>query len=433
MDNEKQEALNKLLQNTIDNFLRQIDGHRNSFPVLMNALISQTQIKINDLSKFLRDNGIETPPTGKKETITIPPHLHTDFIENIKNATSSQFAMRNLPRSVIVSMVSSYDALIGNLIRIIYKANEESLNSVNTSIPISEVLGFSDIEEIKSYVVEKQVETVLRNNHEEQLEWLERKIGVNSLRDFEHFKDFVEVMERRNLFVHADGKVSRQYVDQCRKAGLTVAVALGDTLTADYAYVRKSYDIIAETGIKVCQVVWRKLGLGLNACDDSLQDITFNYLCRKQYDLANNLLLFAMMPAMKHVDSEYEWVFRVNLALSYYLAGNRTQSDEIVKGKDWSALKASYRLAEAVLLENQDMACSIMREIGADKDYKTYYQKWPLFREFRNTDAFKQAYEALYKEPFSYQEKGEFKWKKFLAEAQQIMAEEEAAKEEKKE
>lgn len=430
MNNEKQEELNKRMQDTIENFLRQIDGHRNSFPVLMNALISQTQIKMKDLGKFLRENGIEKPASGTKGTITIPPHLHTDFIENIKNATSSRFAMRNMPRSVIVSMVSSYDALIGNLIRIIYKANEESLNSLNTVIPISEILGFSDIEEIKSYAVEKQVETVLRSNHEEQLEWLEKKIGVNTLRDFEHFKDFIEVMERRNLFVHADGKVSRQYIDQCRKAGLTVDVTLGDTLTADYAYVRKSYDIIAETGIKVTQVVWRKLGLGLNACDDSLQDITFNYLCRKQYDLANNLLRFAMLPAVKHVDSEYEWVFRVNLALSYYLAGNRNKSDEIVKGYDWSALKASYRLAAAVLFEDNDTACDIMREIGADKDYKTYYQKWPLFREFRKMDAFRQTYEELYKEPFSYQEKDEFKWKKFLAEAQQIMAEEEAAEKE---
>lgn len=422
----KKQELNNLMTSAINNFLSQIDGHRNSYPVLINSLISNSKIKIKALNKFLKENGLDKELENDDDTISIPPELHTDFMENVKNTASAQFALRNMPRSVVVAMVSSYDALVGNLIRIIYKAQERSLHALNIEIPISEILGFSDIEDIKSYVVEKQVETVLRKSHEEQLEWLEKKIHVRTLRDFDHLKDFVEVMERRNLFVHSEGKVSRQYIDQCKNAGYSVSVSFGDTLTADYAYIKKCYDIIAETGIKVSQIVWRKLELGLDDCDDSLQDITFNYLCRRQYELANNLLLFAMLPVVKHRDSEYEWVFRVNLALSYYLAGNKEKSNEIVKDKDWSALKSNYRLAAAVLLEDYERACQIMREIGVDNNYKIYYQQWPLFREFRKTDSFQKEYEAIYKEPFSYQEQSGFKWNQFLKEAQQLMQEEES-------
>ena len=431
MDAEKQERLNEMMQEAVDGFLRQLDGHRNSFPVLMNALVAQTKMNMRHIDKFMKENDLVEQLKNADDSLQVSPNIHNEFISQVHNLESSQFAVRNMARSAVISMVCSYDALIGNLIRIIYQANEEGVKALNVEIPLAEIISFTNIEDVRTYVIEKQVETVLRKSHEEQLDWLSKRIGVETLKKFEHFKDFVEIMERRNLFVHSDGVVSRQYIEQCVKAGMEVAAKEGEMLNADYAYVKKCYDIIAETGVKVSQVIWRKLNLGLETCDEVMQDITYNYLRRGQYDLANNLLKFAMEPPIKHIDSEYEWIFRVNFALSYYLADHKEESDKIVQSKDWAALDSRFRLAEAVLLEKYDVAQTIMKQIGADEQFMSNYQQWPLFRKYRHTENFKQTYEEIYGVPFLYQEQKKSGWKEFLQEAQQIMTEEETETKEK--
>lgn len=426
MEETKENPIDELFREAIVKFLRQIDGQRNAFPITMNALLTQSKISQKKIAKIARDNGFASAIEDESEHLQVPPQVHDEFISEIKSMVSTEFAVRNEPRNCVISMICSYDAFIGDLIRIIFQAKSDSIKAQNTEIPISELLEFSSIEEIKDYVIDKQIETVLRKNHEEQLDYLAKKIGLETLKKYDSFKDFVEIMERRNLFVHSDGKVSRQYIEQCLKAGCNVEVKVGEFLNADYAYVKKTYDVLAETGVKLSQIIWRKISTGVENSDTSLQDITYNYLRRGQYELANKLLAFALSPSIKHHDSEFEWVFRVNYALSYYLADDKEQSDKIVHGYDWAALEARYRLAAATLLEDYEKASAIMLSIGNNDEFRVAYQQWPLFRKFRRTEVFKKIYEEIFGQPFTYEENKRHAWKDFLTEAQSIMAEEEA-------
>ena len=79
MNSEKQAELNKLMGSAINNFLSQIDGHRNSYPVLINSLISNTKIKIRNLNKFLKESGLDSKIDSGEGKLTIPSHLHADF------------------------------------------------------------------------------------------------------------------------------------------------------------------------------------------------------------------------------------------------------------------------------------------------------------------------------------------------------------------
>ena len=78
------------------------------------------------------------------------------------------------------------------------------------------------------------------------------------------------------------------------------------------------------------------------------------------------------------------------------------------------------------MLEKYDIAQTLMKQIGADNQFKSNYQQWPLFRKFRHTENFKQTYKEIYGVPFLYQEQKNSGWKEFLQEAQQIMMEEES-------
>src|SRR5690606_26404612 len=116
----------------------------------------------------------------------------------------------NFPRSLLVSLVSHFDAYVGRLIRAIYLRKPELLNSSERKLSFEELVRYDSIEAVREFVIEKEVESVLRGSHVEQFRWMERTYDVPLTKGLDSWPLFVELMERRNLFVHTDGIVSSQ-------------------------------------------------------------------------------------------------------------------------------------------------------------------------------------------------------------------------------
>ena len=408
----------------IAKFQRQMDAHRSTYPFSRNVLVAKFKLANRKLEEYISKNSILTIKDGEDEVYRIPMALHRDFIKYQQELECASLAIQNISRNTVVAMVGCYDALVGDMIRILMHVKPEVLQSCGAFISASELFTFPTIKDAEDYFIEKQVESILRGSHEEQLTWIANKIGVKTCKEYPHFPDFIEITERRNLFVHAEGKVSQSYITKCTNARNALTAKVGDVLDASPQYVLKCHDVLMETGVKLSQVIWRKLNIGIEFCDESMQNITFDCLTSHQYTLAQDLLSYATTDVKKYSSEEYSWIYRVNHALSYYLAGDKAHSDSIVKAKDWSALDVKYRLAEAVLLENDERARELMLRIGNRKDFQGYYQQWPLFRKFRQKEIFKSTYEEIYKTPFIYQEPKDANWKDFLAEAQDMLNDE---------
>lgn len=110
-------------------------------------------------------------------------------------------------------------------------------------------------------IIEKEVETVLRNSHVEQFDWLESKFGIPLRKGLDSWPTFVETTERRNLLVHTGGIVSSQYIKNCKEHKVAFGNDLkpGSELHVDAEYVAKAYFCIFEIGVKLAHVLWRKL------------------------------------------------------------------------------------------------------------------------------------------------------------------------------
>ena len=66
---------------------------------------------------------------------------------------------------------------------------------------------------------------------------------------------------------------------------------------------------------------------------------------------------------------------------------------------DWTALEYKFKLAYYVLLDDYTNAAKIMRRIGnSGVINKVDYKEWPLFKEFRKSNIFRQTYEEVFKE-----------------------------------
>ena len=79
----------------------------------------------------------------------------------------------------------------------------------------------------------------------------------------------------------------------------------------------------------------------------------------------------------------------------------KTDTQQILADEDWSACGDSFQLCVAVLQKDYDRAIGLMRNIGeAGSVSEVDYIDWPVFRDFRATDQFVEAFTAIFgKEP----------------------------------
>ena len=352
----------------------------------------------NVLQKMLKD------VSWMKSSSQRLPSMTEYLRKRLENGQKMLIAKKLVSQSFIISLISQYDAFLGKLIRALFLLKPETLNVSERNISFSQLREFNTMDDAREYIMGKEIESVLRDNHMEQFKWLENKYGLELRKGLTVWPTFVEVTERRNLFTHSSGVVSGQYLDVCREHGVQLAqeVRIGTELDVTTDYFELAYECIFEIGVKLAHVLWRKVApQDLEDADKNLNTVCYNLLLKGQYKLAYILLDFAMETLKKYSDDSSKRTFIINRAQAYKWAGEDEKAKMIVKSADWSASSDKFKLAEAVLLDDFGKADYLVRKIGSQGDMKMFdYREWPLFREYRKTEGFLQAFEEVFNEPF---------------------------------
>lgn len=310
-----------------------------------------------------------------------------------------------LPRSLLVSLISQYDAYLGRLIKRIVLSKPEVLNGSEKNLSFATLISFKSISEAREHILEKEIEGVLRLSHSDQFDWMEKKFALPLRKDLKSWPSFIELTERRNLFVHTDGVVSSQYIISCQNHHYPLDKDLneGKRLGVPQEYFEKAHSIILEIGVKLGHVLWRKLFPDeREKADNHLGEVTFDLIDHGKYDQATNLLDFICEDIKKFYTESHKLMFIINRAQAYKWNGNEEFCKKIMKREDWSAKDERFQLAEAVLSDNWKKASAIMRRIGnSGKVRKSHYLHWPLFKEFRRQDEFQKTYAEVFEEEFA--------------------------------
>jgi hypothetical protein len=414
----------------IDRYIKHIESQADVVPLVMKLIEFKLVQESKLVDQFIKENRIiESEEDENTEgKLVIPFEKIKSFIELTEIASATALADKLLPINFVVSFVSQYDAFLGGLIRSMFIAKPELLNSSEKSIQFSELMEFNSIEEARESLIEKEVESVIRESHLKQFKWLETKLGITLRKDLPSFSDFIEITERRNLFVHSNGIVSRQYLAVCKENQVKdiEKVTLGEQLIATPIYFRKCYAVLFEIGVKLGQVIWRKLKPHeLDDADTHLNNVCFQLLTKGHNKLALNLLTFATETLKKHTDHEMLCIYTINKALAHYLSGKKDECLDVLNKHDWSATSDKFKLATAVLREQYSIAVDQMKIIGTTNKHitKDAYREWPLFKEFRKTTEFQLAYKEIFSEEFVYIESKPKSLKDILGELKQIRKE----------
>jgi hypothetical protein len=390
----------------IDWFAKNVESRKKMLPTFARLSGVMTHRVSEDMDKFIESHGFDIvyDEGGDVEEFGVPEEFSGRYTVLSQAFQNSLIFTDLLPKMTLVSLVSLFDALIARLVRAVFQAKPKILNGSEKKLSYSEIMEFNDLDEAREYVVSLEVESILRMSHSDQFDWLESRISIPLRKDLTAWKFFVEITERRNLLVHSDGLVSKQYLMACNQAGLDMSgdFELGDRVSVPPDYYEQACDYVAEIGIKLGQVLWRKLlPADLEAADSSLIDTIYSFLFLRRYEQALVFGEFATIPAIKHSKLEHTYYLKINYAIALRGLGKEEECVKLMGGVDWSALSDKFKIAAAVLTESWAEAAELMKRIGPKGDIsQSQYRMWPLFRWFRRTDEFKAAYKNVFEEEF---------------------------------
>lgn len=392
----------KKLHKNLVRFLRHIDSIKDTLPMTM-LLIGPYQKKANDkLVKFMDENVEEIENEDGKKSIAVKYEDSKIFDRLTKNSEISILASKIIPESLFVSLISQFDAYFNTLLRVLFELRPEYINNSERNLTFSELIELESIERAREYIIEKEVESVLRKSHTDHFDYLENKLNMPLRKNLPVWPKFIEITERRNLFVHCDGKVSSQYLRVCKKNKVDVKdIELNQRLSIDPDYFNLTYNCLFELAVKLTHTLWRKLlKEDIKNADKHLNDICFELLNNRQFELADNLLCFACNQKDFYNDA-LKNVFVVNQALSMYLQNKTKEAKKIINQKDWSATSDDFKLAHLVLNEEYEDCYLLMKKIGKDGEVdKENYRTWPLFLKLRKEDKFKETYREIFQEDY---------------------------------
>ncbi len=314
----------------------------------------------------------------------------------------------NLPQtlldSLFLGLFSAFDAFSGNLLTAIYKMRPELLDSLNVEIPLANILKHQTFDELKESVLYDEIERFRRKSYVEQFEQLECRFGLK-LRAFGNWPRFVELGQRRNLVTHCEGIVSKQYLRICMENSVQFEdeIQEGTRLKVSQEYLLEACSVIYEVSLKLGQTLWRKLFPDeFLKANEHLEHPVYEALRIERWDRAIVLAEFAA--SVQNGASDLDRRVRIiNHAIALRFSGKIDECEAMLNSEDWTAAARDFKLAVEVLFGRHYDAANLMRHIGSEGDLlkQKSYHVWPLFREFRKTQHFLDAYQDVYGTSFA--------------------------------
>lgn len=329
--------------------------------------------------------------------------IDLSFVETIQEMTDHVKQIRRAERmfrqALVTSAIAKFDHFLASVLTVAFHCNPDWLKSLDKKISYRDLLCVESLESFKAEIISREINSLMRDSHFEQLQFIDDKLQLGIEASFAGWRDFLELAECRNLFVHTGGAISDIYVANCRKLGIAAdpKLKLGMYLSAPTAYISSALDTLYELATRVTQGSARRLFKErLADLDGELNSEGIELLRKERWSLAERIFDYAgNIPTKLQGSGESQYLFLVNLCIALKFQG-KPFKDRLHR-IDWEPFHPKFHLAVAVLEDRFDDATKLMRSPAvldgvAEHDFKT----WPLFHAFRKTADFESAFRDVF-------------------------------------
>jgi hypothetical protein len=325
----------------------------------------------NLLSQALEgmEAGMEAGPwkVDLSPIVIADPAVGTAFAKTVvRMAHKSRQPKRSvlLRRSLLSLVVSDFEVLVGQ-VALISLLEKPGLLDDGAPISLKELADLKDVSEARRLVAERRVDELMRGALADWAKWFDR-LNVKWQDMTDSWPSFSEIFARRNIFVHADGRVTRQYMQVANESypsGETMP-SLGEVLPLSDEYLRVSSERLLAFGFLLVSGVW--LQLRPKATDEAQQWIASRaeHLLELGYFGAVRIISNTVLTTSRgRLRQSIENRLRIALWIAMRELGCENEVRRQVLEWDVSAVDLRFGHVKAVFLADDDQAVDQIAEL----------------------------------------------------------------------
>jgi hypothetical protein len=325
------------------------------------------------------EDDAETP-----ETRALPGPLTPNVIAVLSGLSRDiyleQHAPQRLPlylQSLLTTLVAALEMLVGHLFEAHIRAHPGAVED-SVQVSLAELQGYDSLAALFDAKVEEEVDRFRRRSLKDWNVWFQSRMKIKFEAMAPDYSALNEVIQRRNVIVHNDGRVSAQY----RSSVGEKSPPLGAQLDVSIDYLNAALEQILVFGSLLAYTSWRSLDPD-DAIDKYVGDLTMQLMLAGRWE-AVRALCDRSLQLPNHGRAAHHNVFLVNRWLALKRLSGLDAIRKDVQAWDDTALSPVYQMAKAALLDETDRVAVILTRLVAGDDIPMLHvHTWPLLEEFR--------------------------------------------------
>ena len=304
-------------------------------------------------------------------------------IENDESEINGLLVKREFElNSITINLCIMLEKFVSKLLKDIY-SNELPPFFQNKTLTYEEIMRIDDINLVKEFVIEKQIDELFRKNFED---WFKETAKLLNLdKHNTHWSDrtvrISELFQRRNLIVHTDGIVNGQYLSNVKDSDFLA----GDRIEIDTEYLmerlkdleflawfifdgylaRKEKNLDRSFGLLNTKLLKR-----VNKASSAIP-LLYEYYCNKNFD-----------------DPEFKIISQINCLLYYKLNNEIEILNKKLKEFHVLHLNERFVLAKAILDSSPTVLSQIENYFNNLSPEQVFIQSdWPIYRAVEDKKA----------------------------------------------
>jgi hypothetical protein len=299
----------------------------------------------------------------------------------------------SLRKSLLALAVSDFELLISEVAEACMRELPRLVND-EQAITLEQLKTFDNVEQATAHVIQRQVADLMRQDLFTWEVWFQR-VGVKLRDTTDSWPLVVEILARRNVIVHNDGKANGQYLSKIDKS--TEHPPIGFDLAPDDAYLRQSVERLYAMGILLASGA--NLQIKPEESDHVLRALRARASdCAEdgRFLVAHTIASVVLAKSRGRMRRELELEFKKILWVSMRECGSVEQMLKDVEQWDVTGLDRYYAHVRAVLLREQELAIASTNSLIRAGRLSPYaVANDPLYNELRHDVQFIQLFREI--------------------------------------
>lgn len=283
-------------------------------------------------------------------------------------------------RSIISDLMVAFESLLSKLFKNIILNNPFPYLEGET-VPIA---NFFLNDAAKS--IHEKIEGIVDKRMYDSLKTLTDIIAAEKIDiDKDILASFKEMYFRRNVIVHNDCKVNKQYLSsinsEYRKDKKT-----GDLLICDQVYLDNAFNTVYGLLFFIFYGLLQNYS-NWDEYNQIIETVAFSHLRNKDYQIAKTI--YKKLSTNNSIDFALKMMYRINYLNALKQLGEKDVVDGELKKLDVSIATDNYKIAKLCLQDDNVAILRMLQNTYPNSFTAKQIKEWPIFINFRESEEYK--------------------------------------------